>query len=125
MVGAVHSCSKMFPRWKRGKVKFMSLRAYVSRKAAVLLVSLLSATIAITTSCSNSAPAPSSARASMAQNVPVTVAAVQQEDLPIYLNGLGNVTAYYTVNVKSRVDGQLIDVKFREGEFVHKGDLLA
>jgi multidrug efflux system membrane fusion protein len=53
------------------------------------------------------------------------VASVQEQDLPIYLNCLGSVAAFYTVNVKSRVDGQLLDVKFREGEFVKKGDLLA
>src|SRR5215467_4944166 len=80
---------------------------------------------ALMTSCSQSNRTPSTARANAPQTVPVTVALAQQEDLPIYLNGLGSVQAYYTVNVKSRVDGQLVEVKFREGEFVKKGDLLA
>ncbi len=57
--------------------------------------------------------------------VPVTVAAVQQRSMPIYLTGLGSVTAYYTVTIKSRVDGQLMNVNFREGQEVAKGDLLA
>jgi multidrug efflux system membrane fusion protein len=57
--------------------------------------------------------------------VPVTVAPAVKQDLPIYLSGLGSVAAYYTVSLRSRVDGQLVDVKFREGEFVNKGDLLA
>jgi membrane fusion protein, multidrug efflux system len=75
--------------------------------------------------CSGTASAPSQARANTQQTIPVTVAPVQQQDLPIYLNGLGSVAAYFTVSVKSRVDGQLVDVKFREGEFAKKGDLLA
>jgi multidrug efflux system membrane fusion protein len=75
-------------------------------------------------SCSG-AGNPSPARANVAQAVQVTVAPARQQDLPIYLTGLGSVTAFYTVGVKSRIDGQLIDVKFREGEFVKKGDLLA
>jgi multidrug efflux system membrane fusion protein len=57
--------------------------------------------------------------------MPVTVAPVLQQDFPVYLSGLGSIQAYYTVSVKSRVDGQLLDVKFREGEQVQKGDLLA
>jgi multidrug efflux system membrane fusion protein len=77
------------------------------------------------TACSGPASAPSAARANTQQTIPVTVAPVQKEDLPIYLNGLGSIAAYFTVGVKSRVDGQLVDVKFREGEFVKKGDLLA
>jgi multidrug efflux system membrane fusion protein len=76
-------------------------------------------------SCSGSGSTPSAARANAPQTVQVTVANAQQLDLPVYLNGLGSVTAYYTVGVKSRVDGQLVDIKFREGEFVKKGDLLA
>jgi len=57
--------------------------------------------------------------------VPVVVATAQHGDLPVYFNGLGTVTAFNTVTVRSRVDGQLINVTFREGQFVHEGDLLA
>ena len=57
--------------------------------------------------------------------IPVTVAPVQQKSMPIYLTGLGSVTAYYTVTIKSRVDGQLMRVNFREGQEVKAGDLLA
>ncbi len=58
-------------------------------------------------------------------SVPVITAAVVQKDLPIYLEGLGTVVAFNTVTVKSRVDGQLISVAFREGQEVRQGDLLA
>ncbi|HXE14498.1 MAG TPA: MdtA/MuxA family multidrug efflux RND transporter periplasmic adaptor subunit, partial [Bryobacteraceae bacterium] len=46
-------------------------------------------------------------------------------DVPLTLRGLGTVTAFQTVNVKTRIDGQLTSVDFKEGQFVHKGDLLA
>ncbi len=59
------------------------------------------------------------------QSVPVAAVAVHQGDMPVYLTGLGSVTAFNTVTVKSRVDGQLIKVAFQEGQFVHEGDLLA
>lgn len=57
--------------------------------------------------------------------VPVVVAAAQHGDLPVYFNGLGSVTAFNTVTIRSRVDGQLVRVAFKEGQFVHQGDLLA
>ena len=57
--------------------------------------------------------------------VPVVVATARAGDMPVYLNGLGSVTAFHTVMVKSRVDGQLINVAFQEGQLVHEGDRLA
>jgi multidrug efflux system membrane fusion protein len=55
----------------------------------------------------------------------VDVAAVTQADVPIYLQGLGTVQAFYTVTVTARVDGELQKIGFTEGQTVHKGDLLA
>jgi membrane fusion protein, multidrug efflux system len=60
-----------------------------------------------------------------AMPMPVAVATAQRRDLPVYLSGLGAATAFYTDSVKSRVDGQLQQVKFKEGQFVKEGDLLA
>jgi multidrug efflux system membrane fusion protein len=56
--------------------------------------------------------------------VPVVVASAQKGDLPVYLIGLGSVTAFNTVTVRSRVDGQIVKVNFTEGQFVHAGDAL-
>src|ERR1700683_5090012 len=70
-------------------------------------------------------PKPNSARANTTPSVPVSVSTAERRDMPYYLTGLGSVTAFYTVNLKSRVDGQLNAVNFTEGQFVNKGDLLA
>lgn len=59
------------------------------------------------------------------RSVPVAVAPAMQQDIPVYLEGLGNVQAYYTVTIHSRVDGQLMQVNFREGQQVTKGSELA
>jgi len=64
------------------------------------------------------------ALAATTRAVPVAVASAVVQDMPVYLTGLGSVTAFNTVSVKSRVDGELKQVNFREGQQVNKGDLL-
>ena len=56
--------------------------------------------------------------------VPVTVARVAQETVPVRIAAIGNVEAFSTVQVKARVDGQIIDVNMREGAAVKKGEVL-
>jgi multidrug efflux system membrane fusion protein len=63
-------------------------------------------------------------RAAAIGPVPVVVSTVTRSSIPVYLNGLGNVVAYYTVTVKSRVDGQLMKVDFNEGDLVTEGQVL-
>jgi membrane fusion protein, multidrug efflux system len=63
--------------------------------------------------------------ASGGRPVPVIVSPVQKMMMPIYLTELGTVEAYYSVTIKPRVDGQLMAVNVREGQSVHKGQLLA
>ncbi len=56
--------------------------------------------------------------------VPVLVATAKAEDVPIILRGLGTVTAYNTVPLKSRVQGAVTEINFKEGQDVKTGDLL-
>ncbi len=60
-----------------------------------------------------------------ARPIPVVAVAARVGDMHLNLNGLGSVTALYSVTLKSRVDGELIKVAFTEGQVVKKGDLLA
>jgi multidrug efflux system membrane fusion protein len=62
-----------------------------------------------------------------AKNRPVAVmtARASRKDVPIYLDGLGTVQAYNTVTIRSRVDGELIEVAYKEGQDVKAGDVLA
>jgi multidrug efflux system membrane fusion protein len=57
--------------------------------------------------------------------VPVTVASVEKADFPVYLNGLGTVQGFNTVTVRTRVDGQINQIAFKEGQLVKEGDLIA
>ncbi len=59
-----------------------------------------------------------------ARAVPVSVTQAKKGDIGEYITALGAVTPVYTVTVKSRVDGQLMSIHYREGQLVKKGDLL-
>ncbi|HUO15449.1 MAG TPA: MdtA/MuxA family multidrug efflux RND transporter periplasmic adaptor subunit [Verrucomicrobiae bacterium] len=110
----------MNDRNHRVSKEFCALKAWPERLAVMLaLASLLAYTVA----CSNGDPK-QKAQAAGPHAVSVAVAPVQQQDVPVYLTGLGAVTAFNTANIKSRVDGQIMKVNFVEGQFVHEGDLL-
>jgi membrane fusion protein, multidrug efflux system len=64
------------------------------------------------------------AAALMGRPVPVQVVPAEQKPMPIYLTGLGTVTPYYTVTVKARVSGELLPVKFTEGQEVKEGETI-
>jgi multidrug efflux system membrane fusion protein len=64
-------------------------------------------------------------RGGAAGTIPVAVATAEVRDLPVLLNGLGSVEAFNTVAVKTRIDGQLVQVNFKEGQEVKQGELLA
>ncbi len=59
------------------------------------------------------------------REVPVVTGVARRGDMELYLNGLGSVTAFYTVTMRSRVDGELMKVLFSEGQMVQEGQLLA
>jgi membrane fusion protein, multidrug efflux system len=59
-----------------------------------------------------------------APSVPVTAGTVVAKDVPVFLNGIGTVQAYNMVTVKTRVDGQIVKVDFKEGQEVKEGDSL-
>lgn len=95
-------------------------------RAALALVVLVGGGLAIRTRFQGDARAATGRDAAAADRViPVLAVSVALEDVPIYLDGLGTVTAFNTVTVKPQVDGRLDSVVFREGQEVKKGDLLA
>ena len=70
-------------------------------------------------------PAPDAKSAAASRIVSVSTAKVTREDVPIWLEGIGNVSAFFRVTVKPQVDGRLDKVFFKEGQSLKKGDLLA
>src|SRR5215831_7779819 len=100
-------------------------------RTAVAGATLLAAVALLLCGCSNT-PGTSQAASKKGQQkggfgqiVPVAVAKVETRDLPVFLSGLGSVEAFNTVAVKSRIDGQLVQIAFKEGQEVRQGDLLA
>jgi membrane fusion protein, multidrug efflux system len=56
--------------------------------------------------------------------VPVKIADVMEQNVPVQINSIGNVEAYNTVSVKAQVGGEIMDVHFKEGQDVRQGDVL-
>jgi membrane fusion protein, multidrug efflux system len=96
---------------------------------ALLAMALLGAGIYVFFAQSGEAQAPRTQQgagaAGAARAVPVVTAKAKIGEMNVYLTGLGTVTPLNTVTVKSRVDGQLMRVLFREGDMVTAGALLA
>jgi len=90
----------------------------------VLVLGILAAVGAFLAGCSGAADSKQRAQAAGPHVVSVAVAPVEKQDVPVYLSGLGAVTAFNTANLKSRVDGQIMKVNVREGQDVREGELL-
>jgi multidrug efflux system membrane fusion protein len=73
----------------------------------------------------NAKAAQSAAASSRNRAVPVSVTPAVAKDVPVFLDGLGNVNALNTVTVKTRIDGQLLRFNFQEGQVVHAGEEIA
>jgi multidrug efflux system membrane fusion protein len=98
----MHS-SRNYPGFKAGPLTWLTL---------LLSVSLLAG------ACSGEKKAPPR------PPVPVLVGTVTEKTVPVELKVIGNVEAYSTVSIKSRLAGQLVQVNFKEGQDVKQGDLL-
>jgi membrane fusion protein, multidrug efflux system len=95
---------------------------YRRRRTALSLLALtIIGAVVFRTSKPDAAPA----RTAAPFATPVAVATASRADIPVRLTALGSVTAFNTVTVRPRVDGQLMHVIFREGQFVRQGDVLA
>ena len=107
----LNSPSQKFAFLTRGQ-----LRAVLTFVVATLQLSFFG--------CSSGDTKQQKAQAAGPRTVSVAVAKVEQQDVPVYLTGLGSVTAFNTANIKSRVDGQIMQVNVREGQNVKQGELL-
>src|ERR1017187_1378482 len=100
-------------------------RATKVRSSRAMTLVAVAAVCAFFIGCSSSADSKQQkAQAAGPRSVSVATAQVQRQDVPVYLTGLGAVTAFNTTNLKSRVDGQIMKVNFQEGQSVKEGDLL-
>jgi multidrug efflux system membrane fusion protein len=89
-----------------------------------VLIIALAILVASFSACSGADSKQQQAHAAAPRPVSVSIAPVQKQDMPVYLSGLGSVTAFNTANIKSRVDGQIMQVAVKEGQTVRQGQLL-
>ena len=99
------------------KEEFVNRRGILTLSAALAISMVLSG-------CGKGSQQKSARAGAPPPSVPVGVATVKQRDFDVYLTGLGSVTAFNTVSLKTRIDGQIMQVNFREGQDVKAGELL-
>src|SRR5579864_4095234 len=112
------------PRAQLARPQFLTHQT-ISLPGRSLFFVLVLLLCAIEWGCSSAGSKTTSARAAGPQTIPVGVVTAERRDFPVYLTGLGSVLAFNTDSIKSRVDGQLVEVNFKEGQNVRKGALLA
>ena len=95
----------------------------VRRAIGAVLVLSLAAIVAIWR-LSPGTEVPAAAAQTTTPGIPVTAGTVAAQDVPIFLNGIGTVQAYNMVAIKSRVDGQIVKVDFKEGQDIKEGEPL-
>ncbi len=111
---------------KAGPEESMRMVRFTPRLSDRLRLGAIYCLFASLFGCAGAAQKQSAQAASRGQQaVSVAVAPAERRDMPVILTGLGSVEAYNTVTIKSRVDGQLVQVAFKEGQEVKKGALLA
>lgn len=103
----------------------MSSAAQPCRVRRPALVGAVVIAVVWVSACHGHGGAPAAAQATASRAAPVVVEPARRGDLPVTLSGVGAVTPLAAVTVKSRLDGQLMTVAFREGDTVTAGDLLA
>jgi multidrug efflux system membrane fusion protein len=99
----------------------MSIKRYVTQgKGVLFFFSIVSIVVTVFLfACSKKSGLPP-----RMEKVPVTAATVIQKAVPVQLRAIGNVEAYSTISVKSQIEGVLIRVHFKEGQYVNKEDIL-
>src|SRR5215831_17917323 len=97
---------------KKGKMK--------TDKISYAIITLLAAVLA---GC-NGRGAVQAAKPQPASGAPVTVAVVASRTMPVELQAIGNVESISTVSIKAQISGQLVNIHFKEGDYVKKGQLL-
>ncbi len=99
----------------------LSLRQLSLRQSQLWVIML---GLTCLSACAASDAQPNSAKSGGARPVPVVMATATQKTVPVFVQTTGTVQAYSTVSVKSQIAGQLMEVNFKEGQEVQKGDLL-
>ena len=109
---------------RRAVIKFWNGRA-ARRRLGLSLAALAPLALAGVLVERQLAAQPPGAAPAVEPGVPVSVAAVERRDVPVYLTGLGTVQSNNAVQVRARVDGTLIEVPVQEGQEVRAGQVLA